>query len=578
MVVVCGLEGLLMVWKRKGLRGLVALVSAALIVGIAALMAQTTSERSRRQLEKEIGRSLAELAHQMVDKLDTDMWARANQVSVLSKIRAVRDPAVAQKVVDELKAKDPTVAWVGVMDFAGIIVAASDGILLGVNASARPIFVEGMKGLFIGDVHDAVLLAKKLPNPSGEPMKFVDVAAPLSDEQGNIVGTLASHFSWAWAREIQRSMVQSMQGRPGMEAFIVGADGTVLLGPAESFGDKLDLETIRIARGGQRNWAVETWPDGERYLTGVAFGSGHGDYKGLGWTVLARQPAEVAYAPAYDLRNDILLYGSVFAAVFSILAWVAAGWITRPLSAIASAAKRLRDGEPGVEIPALGGIAEVEDLSQSLRALIGALTSSKAALARMEDAAYQDRLTALPNRRFLEQYAESLSNRPGRGTFTVLYMDLDGFKSVNDTLGHQAGDVVLRQVAVRLASCVRGEDLVARLGGDEFAAIIVAPANGMPARMDEITQRLIAAVGEPIVIGGRAVRVGCSIGFAEWPDHGATLPEVLERADQALYAAKRMGKNRAVAYAEMEAGMVDAGAGEMAAGCGGRALGLAAFP
>ena len=97
-----------MMRKRSGLRGLVALVSAALIVGMAGLMAQTTSEQSRRQLEQEIGRSLSEVAHQMVDKLDTDMWARANQVSVLSKIPAVRDPAVAQKVVDELKARDPT--------------------------------------------------------------------------------------------------------------------------------------------------------------------------------------------------------------------------------------------------------------------------------------------------------------------------------------------------------------------------------------------------------------------------------------------------------------------------------------
>jgi diguanylate cyclase (GGDEF)-like protein len=260
-----------------------------------------------------------------------------------------------------------------------------------------------------------------------------------------------------------------------------------------------------------------------------------------------------------------------------VLAWIAAGWVTRPLCAIASAAKRLRDGEPGVEIPAVGGAAEVEDLSQSLRALISALTSSKAALARMEDAAYQDRLTALPNRRFLEQYAEALANRPGRETFAVMYMDLDGFKLVNDTLGHQAGDVVLRQVAVRLASCVRGEDLVARLGGDEFAAIIVPSANGIPTRMNEITQRLIAAVGEPIVIAGRVVRVGCSIGFAEWPDHGATLPEVLERADQALYAAKRSGKNRAVAYVDLKAGIVDAGV-EAAAGCSGRTLGLAAFP
>lgn len=566
-----------MMWKRSGLRGLVALVSAALIVGMAALMAQTTSERSRRQLEQEIGRSLSEVAHQMVDKLDTDMWARANQVSVISQIPAVRDPVVAQKVVDELKARDPTVAWVGVTNLAGTIVAASGGILIGVDASARPVHLEGLKGLFIGDVHDAVLLASKLPNPSGEPMKFVDVSAPLKDEQGKVVGALAAHFSWAWAREIQRSLLRSMEGRPGLEAVIVGADGTVLLGPGGDFGGQLDLESIRIARGGYRNWAVETWPDGGRYLTGVAFGSGHGDYKGLGWTVLARQPAEVAYAPADDLRRDILLRGGVFALVFSVLAWFAAGWVTRPLSAIASAAKRLRDGEPGVEIPAVGGVAEVEDLSQSLRTLISALTSSKAALAQMEDAAYQDRLTSLPNRRFLEQYAESLTNRPVGGTFTVMYMDLDGFKPVNDTLGHQAGDAVLRQIAVRLASCLRGEDLVARLGGDEFAAIIVPAASKKSPRIEEITQRLIAAVGEPILIAGRAVRVGCSIGFAEWPDHGATLPEVLERADQALYAAKRLGKNRAVAYAEMKAGIVDAGV-EAAAGCGGRTLGLAAFP
>jgi diguanylate cyclase (GGDEF)-like protein len=537
-------------WKRKGLRGLVALVGASLIVGMAGLMAQTTSESSRRQLEQEIGRSLADVAHQMVDKLDTDMWARANQVSVLTKIASVRDPVVAQKVVDELKITDPAVAWVGVSDLQGTIVAASNGVLIGANASSRPVYIEGLKGLFVGDVHDAVMLAKMLPNPSGEPMKFVDVSAPLKDERGNVVGVLASHFSWEWAREIQRSLLQSMWDRPGLEAFIIGADGAVLLGPEGSFGQKLDLDSVRIARGGYRNWAVEAWPDGKRYLTGVAFGSGHGDYKGLGWTVLARQPAEVAYAPADDLRRDILLRGGVFALIFSVLAWIAAGWVTRPMTALASAAKRLRNGEPGVEIPAIGGIAEVEDLSQSLRDLIAALTDSKAALARMEDAAYQDRLTALPNRRFLDQYAEALSNRPGREQFTVMYLDLDGFKPVNDTLGHQAGDAVLRQIAARLASCVRGEDLVARLGGDEFAAIIVPVASKKTPRIDEITQRLIAAVGEPIIIAGRAVRVGCSIGFANWPDHGATLHEVLERADQALYAAKRSGKNRAVAYEE----------------------------
>jgi diguanylate cyclase (GGDEF)-like protein len=115
-----------------------------------------------------------------------------------------------------------------------------------------------------------------------------------------------------------------------------------------------------------------------------------------------------------------------------------------------------------------------------------------------------------------------------------LLVDLDDFKSANTLFGHTGGDNVLCAAADALREAARGNDMVARLGGDEFAALIVPAVSKNSPRIDEITQRLIAAVGEPIIIAGRAVRVGCSIGFAEWPDHGATLPEVLERADQAL--------------------------------------------
>ncbi|HEY0833400.1 MAG TPA: GGDEF domain-containing protein [Azospirillum sp.] len=551
-----------MTWKPRKLRNVVAVSGAALVVSMAVLMSAVVGSRSEQQLEREIGHSLSEAAFQMAEKLDTDMWARSNQVSVLAKIDAVRDWAVAQKVVDELKAKDHTLAWVGALDKDGRVMASSGGILLGVNASSRPVFQEGVKGHFVGDVHDAVMLAKLLPNPTGEPMKFVDVATPLRDETGTTVGVLATHFSWNWAREVQQTLLRPMRDRRGLETFIVSADDTILLGPEGTLGQPLAVRSAATARTSGTGWAVETWPDGKTYVIGYAHSPGHADYQGLGWTVLARQPVEAAYAGATALRREILLWGMGFAVLFSAMAWFAAGWITRPLQAIADAAVRLRRGEPGVEIPQVTGAAEVMDLSRALRALIASLSDTQYALSRMEDEAYQDPLTGLPNRRFFEQYADALANRPGTQPFTVLCLDLDGFKPVNDTLGHSAGDAVLRQIGARLASCLRTNDVVARMGGDEFV-IVINPVPGKKSpRVEEITQRLIDAVNEPVLVAGRVARVGCSIGIAAWPEHGATLPQVLEQADRALYAAKRTGRNRAVGVNDEMASSADAAAAQ----------------
>ncbi|NYZ11795.1 GGDEF domain-containing protein [Azospirillum sp. RWY-5-1] len=529
------------------------MAGALLVVGLAFLLSVLIGGRSERQLEREIGRSLAEAAYLLVDKLATDMSTRANQVGILAKIDGMRDWTIAQKVMDELKAKDRTLSWIGVIDRSGVVHAASDGILIGANLTARPVFHEGVKGLFIGDVHDAVLLATLLPNPTGEAMKFVDVATPLIDGTGTTVGVLAAHFSWNWAREVQDTLLKPMGDRRGLETFIVGADGVVLMGPSGTVGKTLSIPSVAAARTQGIGWAVEPWPDGGTYVTGYARESGRPGYDGLGWTVLARQPAEAAYADAAALRQEIRLWGLGLAAVFSALIWYAAGLVTRPLRAIADAAERLRKGEPGVQIPEITrGVVEVRDLSRSLRTLVASLTDTRLSLAQMEDAAYQDRLTALPNRRFFEQYAESITAWKNGPPVTVLVMDLDGFKPINDTLGHHAGDAVLRQVAARIASCLRSEDVVARLGGDEFVVVISGELDKEPPDAEEIAGRLIASVNEPVLVAGQAVRVGCSIGIAVWPAHGATLFDTVARADEALYAAKRAGRNMAVRYATGE--------------------------
>lgn len=530
--------------KSLGLRATVALTAALLVFGLTLAKGLFVGSQAERVLTREIGGSMTELAQSLARQLDSTMWARANQVAALAQIDSLKDPAVAQATIDELKRRDPTIAWTGVTDLQGNVVAASDGLLLGRNMATRPVHAEGMKGLFVGDVHEAVALKGKVPHLPGETPKFVDVSAPLRDATGAAVGVFAVHYSWGWARTTMRELIEPLSGREGLTLFILSADGTVLLGPDEFVGKPLPLPEKAADR-----WSIGRWPDGVTYLTGIAHGKGLHDYAGLGWTAVARQPADVVYAETGKLRLTIIGSGVVLAALFSALGWIAAGRIARPLVAIADAAERIRHGERGVEIPNVGGSTEIGRLSASLRDLIDSLTNRDAALMRLEDIAYEDRLTALPNRRYFEQYVEAATGGgDGSGSAMMMYIDLDGFKPINDRLGHDAGDVVLRQVGARLAAIFRDDDVVARLGGDEFAAVLPRRAGAPVPDTDALAARIIAAVNEPVSIDGDKVRVGCSIGVASWPDDAGEMPMVMRRADEALYKAKRDGRNRAVRW------------------------------
>ena len=152
--------------------------------------------------------------------------------------------------------------------------------------------------------------------------------------------------------------------------------------------------------------------------------------------------------------------------------------------------------------------------------------------------ALHDPLTELPNRTLLHdrlQQAIAAAGRQGESV-SLLLLDLDRFKEVNDTLGHQAGDRLLQHVAQRLQTAVRGSDTVARLGGDEFA-ILLPGADSVAA--SRAAAKLLSALEQPVVLDGRELPVGSSIGIAAFPEHGADADTLLRRADIAMYAAKR---------------------------------------
>jgi len=163
--------------------------------------------------------------------------------------------------------------------------------------------------------------------------------------------------------------------------------------------------------------------------------------------------------------------------------------------------------------------------------------------AEMHHRAYHDELTNVSNRAmFHESLAQALARARRRATtFSILFVDLDHFKEINDTLGHEAGDVLLRDLARRLVANVRRSDLVARYGGDEFVVLIEEHRDNDMAAM--VARKVLQALSQPFVLNGREVKVTASLGISSYPQDGADLDVLMRNADAAMYKAKENGRN-----------------------------------
>ena len=181
------------------------------------------------------------------------------------------------------------------------------------------------------------------------------------------------------------------------------------------------------------------------------------------------------------------------------------------------------------------------------------VTETMAMAERMARLAQYDPLTDLPNRVLLQdraQHALAVARRDGKG-LAVMYLDLDGFKQVNDTLGHDAGDQLLVEFARRLAAAMRQSDTVCRQGGDEF--VVLLPALASPAQIRTVVRKVLAIVQQPFVLQGQELHIGLSGGLALFPQHGDSYDVLARHADTAMYAAKRAGRMQMRCYAGPDA-------------------------
>ncbi len=205
---------------------------------------------------------------------------------------------------------------------------------------------------------------------------------------------------------------------------------------------------------------------------------------------------------------------------------------------------RKKSGEIFVELLTISAVRDAERTITHFVGIFSDITLLKEHQQRLERLAHFDALTQLPNRMLLADRLQlAMANAArSRGLLAVCYLDLDGFKPINDRFGHAAGDHLLVEVAQRLRSCVRGGDTVARLGGDEFV-LLLSTLNDLN-ECDQALNRISASLTQPFPVAGESVTISASIGVTLYPHDGSDADTLLRHADQAMYVAKQAGRNR----------------------------------
>lgn len=205
---------------------------------------------------------------------------------------------------------------------------------------------------------------------------------------------------------------------------------------------------------------------------------------------------------------------------------------------------RRKTGELFLELLTITAITDDDGNTTHYAGLFTDITQNRKNEEQIRQLAYYDALTGVPNRRLLEDRLDHAIRHAHRKEMllAVMFMDLDRFKEVNDTLGHAVGDDLLLQFTARVKDCLREDDTLARLGGDEF--IVLLPEMEQLSDVFAVADRLIEVNKRPYQINGNQINVGSSIGISLYPEDGTTVQELINGADIAMYRAKRDGRNR----------------------------------
>jgi diguanylate cyclase (GGDEF)-like protein len=343
---------------------------------------------------------------------------------------------------------------------------------------------------------------------------------------------------------------------------VIDRNGTILArqpGREGAIGQKLRVgPVLESVLKGREGVFEATGTDGIRRLFAYASVAGNADGS-TALRVMVSLPLAAVFADSHRALTRALVAILVATLVLLVAAWYGAEvFVLSSIRTLLRTAKRVQGGRLSARTGMAGGKDELAQLGRAFDDMATALQKRETDLQRvmndLQQQAITDPLTGLQNRRFLYQVMPrelSLASRQ-HTMVAVLLMDIDHFKRVNDTHGHEAGDQVLKDIAKVITGAVRGSDYCFRYGGEEFCVVLPdAAAEGALTRAEAIR----AAVESRVVncLGGKELRVTLSVGIAIYPDHGGTPDALLRAADEALYDAKGAGRNRVAMHFRREA-------------------------
>jgi diguanylate cyclase (GGDEF)-like protein len=434
-----------------------------------------------------------------------------------------RDPATVRDLLQE-RGRDLAADLFVATDAAGLLIARSDGsdvTATGTDLSQEPLVARplstGQEAATVWAQGDALYEAVSVPMSFGDEPVGVLIAGYRIDER------LASEIHAFTEGDV--AFVARVTGRPPrLVASTLGplaAPLSAVLGGPEIAGSQQGADPFEVDFAGDRFLAVQM-PLGPT-------GGGTG-------TVLVLRSLSREMVPFNRFRAGLAFVSFAVMALALVVAAVGARRITGPLQVLVGLVERVRDGS-------YTGAVTV-DSRDEIGALATAFDRMREGIAAREDQirrmALQDPLTGLPNRALFDDRLQQalVAARRASNRLAVLVVGIDRLKAVNDTLGHHAGDEVLRQVGARLAHALRGSDTVARLGGDEFAVLL--PATGAE-RARRLAVRLGRALHEAVEVEGKTLHVAGTVGAALSPDHGDDPVALVRHAESAMYVAKREG-------------------------------------
>lgn len=338
-------------WRIGGAFSLLALALFA-VVGV------LSGEHVAQLRQRDATAALQQAADQLAQTLSNGLAERYHEIQHTAQLSPLTGHRLAAQEwrawLQQLQQSSPHYTWIGVADQQGRVLAATGGLLEGQDVSQRPWFIEGSRAPWMGGVHPAKLLASLLPPAAdGEPLRLFDIAAPIPEDDGAVIG---AHLSLAWVEAQRQIALKSMPALRGVEMRLIDRENEQLLGP----------------------------PLDPRHATEPSFSAEASIHapgsQPLGWKVVVRQPESVALAEARGLRRQLWLLGLAGATLFGLVGWWLAGRLTAPLRQVAHAARHAAEAT-GTAMPA--SMDEVDQLATALSSLLQQLHEREQSLRQL---------------------------------------------------------------------------------------------------------------------------------------------------------------------------------------------------